>query len=146
MEFFGLKCISYRSVIRAEILEEGSALSPTEVRVLPEQPTETSKVSTVPQLPHHKVKVKRPLQRSCNEKDEKGKMCGGHLKRWFYGTDSVEQSCGDLEVAYGKNAEVYRCEYCKTVYLPNPEDPKQNVAGRGMLSVFGLTVPPKETK
>ncbi len=100
----------------------------------------------VPQLPHHKVKIKKSLQRSCNEKDEKGKMCGGHLKRWFYATDSVEQACGDVEAAYGKDAEVYRCEYCRTLYLPNPEDPKQNVAGRGSLSVFGLTVPPKEAK
>lgn len=98
------------------------------------------------QLPHHKVKIKKALQRSCNEKDEKGKLCGGHLKRWFYLADSVEQQCGDVEKAYGKDAEVYRCEYCKTLYLPNPSDPKQNVAGRGSVSVFGLTVPPKETK
>ncbi len=98
------------------------------------------------QLPHHKVKYKLALQRSCNEKDEKGKICGGHLKRWFYAADSVEQACGDVEAAYGKDAEVYRCEHCKTLYLPHPEDPKDNVAGRGRASVFGLTVPAKETK
>lgn len=106
----------------------------------PQQPLET-----VPQLPHHKVKVKKPLQRSCNEKDEKGKLCGGHLKRWFYLADVVEQKCGDVQKAWGKNTEVYRCEHCKTLYLPNPADPRgQNVAGQGMISVFGLTVPPKE--
>lgn len=106
----------------------------------PEQPS-------VPQLPHHKVKVKKPLQRSCNEKDDKGKICGGHLKRWFYVSDSVERVCGDVEQAYGKNAEVYRCEHCKTIYLPNPADSGgHSVAGRGQVSVFGLTVPPKETK
>ena len=98
----------------------------------------------VAQLPNHKVKLKKHLQRSCNEKDEKGKICGGHLKHWFYLTDIVEQKCGDVERAWGRNAEVYRCEYCKTLYLPNAEEPKVNVAGIGMQSVFGLTVAPKE--
>ncbi len=102
---------------------------------------------TVAQLPNHKVKVKKPLQRSCNEKDEKGKFCGGHLKRWFYTADSMEQACGDVEKAYGRDAEIYRCEFCKTLYLPNPDDPHGlNVAGQGKISVFGLTVPPKESK
>ena len=96
------------------------------------------------QLPHHKVKVKKLLQRSCNEKDAKNKLCGGHLKRWFYDQDSVEQACGDVRQAYGPDAEIYRCEHCKTLYLPNPEEPRgQNVAGRGQISVFGLTVPQK---
>jgi hypothetical protein len=101
---------------------------------------------SVPQLANHKVKVKKPLQRACNEKDEKNKLCGGHLKRWFYLTDVVEQKCGDVEAAWGSKAEVYRCEHCKTLYLPNPEDPSVNVAGAGMPSIFGLTVPPKESK
>jgi hypothetical protein len=101
----------------------------------------------VPQLPNHKTKLKKPLQRSCNQKDEKGKLCGGHLKRWFYMHDVLEQKCGDVEKAYGRNAEVYRCEHCKTVYLPNPEDPHGvNIGGKGMPSVFGLTVAPKEEK
>jgi hypothetical protein len=100
--------------------------------------------STVPQLPHHKVKVKAPGQRACNEKDEKGKPCGGHLKRWFYTTDVIERECGDAEKAWGSDAEVYRCEHCKTLYLPNHEDPSVlNVAGAGRVSVFGLTLPPK---
>jgi hypothetical protein len=52
-----------------------------------------------------------------------------------------------VEQAYGPDAEIYRCEHCRTLYLPNPQDPRGlNVAGRGMLSVFGLTVPPKESK
>jgi hypothetical protein len=98
----------------------------------------------VQQLPKHKVKLKKPLQRACNEKDDKGKICAGHLKRWFYAADSVEQECGDAEQAWGKNAEVYRCEHCKMLYLPHPEDPKgRNVAGKGQISVFGLTIPPK---
>ncbi len=101
---------------------------------------------SVPQLTNHKVKVKKPLQRACNEKDEKNKLCGGHLKRWFYVTDVVEQACGDVAAAWGPKAEVYRCEHCKTLYLPNPEDPRVNVAGAGGISIFGLTVPPKESK
>jgi hypothetical protein len=103
-----------------------------------------SGTQTAPQLPHHKVKIKKAGQRACNEKNEKGKFCGGHLKRWFYSEDVVEQACGDAEKAWGQDAEVYRCEHCQTLYLPNPAEAKVNVAGQGMKSVFGLTLPPKE--
>ena len=96
------------------------------------------------QLPKHKVKYKKPLQRACNENNEKGKLCGGHLKRWFYTADVLEQSCGDVREAYGDNGEVYRCEHCKTLYLPSEEEPRgKNVAGVGKLSIFGVTVVPK---
>ena len=99
----------------------------------------------IKQLPHHKVKIKKPGQRACNEKDEKGKLCGGHLKRWFYMADALEQACGDVAQVYGKDAEIYRCEHCKTLYLPSPEDPQGlNVAGPGTISTFGLTLPPKD--
>jgi hypothetical protein len=109
----------------------------------PQEPTNPP----LQQIGNHKLKIKKPLQRSCNEKDEKGKICGGHLKRWFYAVDKVEQTCGDLERAWGPDNEVYRCEHCKTLYFPNPEEQKTpSVAGRGMLSVFGLTIPPKEDK
>ena len=96
------------------------------------------------QLPNHKVKLKKVGQRSCNEKDAKGKFCGGHLKRWYYMTDVLEQECGDLARTWGRNREVYRCEHCKTLYLPNPDDVGGNVAGQGQISVFGLTLPPKQ--
>ena len=97
-----------------------------------------------PQLPKHIVKYKKPLQRACNEKDEKGKLCGGHLKRWFYAADVVEQTCGDVREAYGDQGEVYRCEHCRTLYLPSEEEPRgKNVAGVGKLSIFGVTVEPK---
>lgn len=114
-------------------------------------PLATGEVTTtgshdVPQLQNHKVKIKKEGQRACNEKDAKGKFCGGHLKRWFYMTDLVERECGDVEKAYGPNAEIYRCENCKALYLPTPGDSKINVAGKGMISVFGLTLPPKENK
>ena len=93
------------------------------------------------QLPNHKLKIKKPGQRSCNEKNEKGKLCGGHLKRWFY---TADVKGADVAQALGPDVEIYRCEFCKTLYLPNPEDPHGlNVAGRGQVSVFGLTLPPK---
>ncbi len=63
------------------------------------------------------TKVKRRMlrMRACNEKNEKGKLCAGHLKRWyFFGPE--------LTAKFGKNAEIYRCEHCKTLYLPNPEE------------------------
>ena len=62
-----------------------------------------------------KVKVRLPRQRACNEKDEKGKICAGHLKRWYFAGEDVQQQLG-------KDTEVYRCEKCKTLYLPNPEE------------------------
>jgi hypothetical protein len=113
------------------------------------RPLATGEVTTagsqnIPQLPNHKVKVKKAGQRACNEKNDKGKFCGGHLKLWFYMTDAVERECGDVEKAWGPKAEVYRCENCKALYLPTPGETKINVAGQGMISVFGLTLPPKE--
>ena len=108
------------------------------------QPLPQQETSAVPQLPKHKVKLKMHLQRSCNEKDEKGKLCTGHLKRWFYTSDVVEQECGDVEKAYGRNAELYRCEYCKTLYLPNANDPRnETVAGRGKVSASAVKDTPK---
>ena len=102
---------------------------------------------TVEQLPNHKVKVKKPGQRACNEKNEKGKLCGGHLKRWFYTTDVLETECGCAEKAWGANREVYRCEHCSTLYLPSAEDASGvNVGGVGQRSIFGLTIVPKEEK
>jgi hypothetical protein len=109
--------------------------------------TASAGTSAVPQLPNHKVKIKKPGQRACNEKNEKGKFCGGHLKRWFYAADVLEQECGCVEKVWGPNKEVYRCEFCHTLYLPNPEDPRGvNVAAIGQQSRFGFIVPSKEEK
>src|SRR5438552_19134339 len=30
-----------------------------------------------------KIKTRKPKQRACDEKDEKGKLCNGHLKRYY---------------------------------------------------------------
>ncbi len=65
-----------------------------------------------------KVKQRIPRQRACNEKDAKEKICAGHLKRWYFFGDEVKRK-------YGEEAEIYRCEKCKTLYLPNPnEEPR----------------------
>jgi hypothetical protein len=62
-----------------------------------------------------KVKVRKPQMRACNEKDVKGKICAGHLKRWYFFGEQVAAK-------FGNNAELYRCEHCKTLYLPNPDE------------------------
>ena len=61
-----------------------------------------------------KIKVRKPRQRSCDEKDAKGKLCAGHLKRWY---DYPK----DVQAKIGKDAEIYRCEFCKTLYKPDPK-------------------------
>jgi hypothetical protein len=62
-----------------------------------------------------KIKVRIPRMRACDEKNDKCKICAGHLKRWyFYGAE--------VEGKFGRDAEIYRCEHCKTIYLPNPEE------------------------
>ena len=67
------------------------------------------------------TKVKRRVvrMRACNEKDEKGKSCVGHLKRWYFFGEEVKTK-------YGPAAEIYRCEHCKTLYLPNPDEPARS--------------------
>ena len=62
-----------------------------------------------------KVKRRIPRMRACDEKDAKGKLCAGHLKRWFSFGEEVQQK-------FGAAAEIYRCQDCKTLYLPNPDE------------------------
>lgn len=63
------------------------------------------------------TKVKRRMlrQRACNEPAAKGKICAGHLKRWYFFGEEVKQK-------FGPNAEIYRCEHCHTLYLPNEQE------------------------
>jgi hypothetical protein len=68
-------------------------------------------VSAEPVQP--KIKIRKHKQRSCDEKDAKGKLCAGHLKRWY---DYPKE----IEALIGPNAEIYRCEFCKTLYRPDP--------------------------
>ena len=64
--------------------------------------------------PEQKIKVRKPRQRSCDEKNAKGKLCAGHLKRWY---DYPKE----VQARIGKDAEIYRCEFCKTLYKPDPK-------------------------
>lgn len=65
-----------------------------------------------------KVKRRLPRQRACNERDSKGELCAGHLKRWYFFGQEIRRR-------FGEDAEIYRCERCKTLYLPNPhEEPR----------------------
>ena len=59
-----------------------------------------------------KIKPKKPTMRACDEKDAKGKLCCGHLKRWY---DYPKE----VEALVGKKAEIYRCEFCQTIYKPD---------------------------
>src|SRR5579862_8879807 len=77
-----------------------AAASPAAAAVAPPQET--------------KIKVRKPRQRSCDEKDAKGKLCAGHLKRWY---DYPKE----VQAKIGKDAEIYRCEFCKTLYKPDPK-------------------------
>jgi hypothetical protein len=73
--------------------------------------------ATEPQAPSTpKIKAKKATQRSCDEKDAKGKLCCGHLKRWY---DYPKE----IEALVGAQAEIYRCEFCKTLYKPDLSTP-----------------------
>ncbi len=57
------------------------------------------------------VKQRIARQRACDEPKGK-KICAGHLKRWYgYGEEVI--------VMFGRDAEIYRCERCQTLYRPN---------------------------
>lgn len=62
-----------------------------------------------------KIRRRAPRMRACSLKDEKGKLCAGHLKRWYFFE-------GEAKEKFGADAELYRCEKCKTIYLPSDEE------------------------
>jgi hypothetical protein len=67
-----------------------------------------------------KIKVRAPRQRACDEKDAKGKFCFGHLKRYY---DYPKEIAG---LVGGPHVELYRCEFCKTLYKPNMAEMSQS--------------------
>ena len=79
-------------------------------------------VAAAPEAPAGppKVKVRAPRQRSCDEKDAKGKLCCGHLKRYYDYPKEIAALVG------GPMVEVYRCEFCKTLYKPNMAEMSQS--------------------
>jgi hypothetical protein len=63
-----------------------------------------------------KVKRRKLRMRACNELNAKGKLCSGHLKRWYLPS-------AEVVAVLGAGAEIYRCERCHTIYLPSPNEP-----------------------
>jgi hypothetical protein len=74
--------------------------------------TAATAVAAETQAAGPKIKIKKPRQRACDEKDAKGKVCCGHLKRWY-------EYPPEVEALIGKKAEVYRCENCQVLYRPD---------------------------
>lgn len=90
------------------------AAAPAPAAAAPAAPAPATAAATAvaePEAPP-KVKPKKATQRACDEKDAKGKLCCGHLKRYY---DYPKE----IEALVGKKAEVYRCEFCKTLYTPD---------------------------
>lgn len=66
------------------------------------------------------VRRRSPRMRACAQKDAKGKICAGHLKRWYGAAPEIQSRFG---------AELYRCERCKTIYLPFPGEARTAILG-----------------
>src|SRR5271169_6780273 len=77
---------------------------------VPVPPAAAAPEAATPSAP--KIKMKKRTQRACDEKDAKGKLCCGHLKRWYDYPKEIEK-------LIGPKAEIYRCEFCKTLYKPD---------------------------
>jgi hypothetical protein len=60
------------------------------------------------------VKRRTERQRACDEPKGK-KICAGHLKRWYEAGDEIHSK-------FGAAIEIYRCERCQTLYLPNESE------------------------
>jgi hypothetical protein len=95
-------------------MAENTAPQNTAPAVPPPAPPTAAAAPAVEAPKEIKIKVRKPKQRSCDEKDTKGKLCAGHLKRWY---DYPKE----VETKIGKDAEIYRCEFCKTLYKPDPK-------------------------
>lgn len=94
---------------------EAPTQPPQETPAEPQQPTKNLVLTLSDGT---KVKRRVPRQRACNEPgsdNKKGNICAGHLKRWYGFGDEVKQR-------FGADPEVYRCEHCHTLYLPNEQE------------------------
>ncbi len=60
------------------------------------------------------IKRRSERQRACDQPKGK-KICAGHLKRWY-------EAGGEVRSQFGAAVEVYRCERCLTLYLPNESE------------------------
>jgi len=86
----------------------------------------TAPASSLPEpeaKPLPKVKTRKLKQRACDQKNEKGKLCAGHLKRWF-------EYPPEITALIGRDAEIYRCEFCQTLYRPDPQQQPNSLTVR----------------
>ncbi|MBZ5534394.1 MAG: hypothetical protein LAO31_00445 [Acidobacteriia bacterium] len=98
-----------------EIPKPQAAASSTPPAPAPEVKAPPAAHAAPPAAPKKKkaegILVKKPGQWVCLVKDEKGKSCEGKLKR-FYDLDEA------LIRQVGKDAELYRCVECHSLYRP----------------------------
>lgn len=96
----------------ADIAPNDAAPKPAAAPLPPAPPPAAVAAPVEPAGPR-KIKIRKHKQRSCDERNEKGKLCAGHLKRWYTYPHSVE-------ALIGPHSEIYRCEFCHTLYRPDP--------------------------
>lgn len=65
----------------------------------------------------------KPNQRACDEPNAKGKRCLGNIKRWY-------DYPAEVAAIVGTHREIYRCEFCKTVYTPDQSEAPRSYALR----------------
>lgn len=70
-----------------------------------------------------KIKTRKPRQRACDEKDAKGKICAGHMKR-YYDIPKETEALVRQQAGLGSrdSLELYRCHRCGALYLPLKEE------------------------
>jgi len=71
-----------------------------------------SEATETPRAQISNIKRLKPKQRACDELNEKGRRCLGNIKRWY-------DYPREIEALVGEKKEIYRCEFCKTVYTPD---------------------------
>ena len=88
---------------------------------------EAEAAAAVPSAP--KLKTRKPRQRACDEKDAKGKICAGHMKRYYDFSKETEALVGKQAGLDSRQPlELYRCHRCGTLYLPlKQEQPRSFV-------------------
>ena len=99
----------------ADTAPEGATPAAATPAATPAAPAAAAAVAEPTAAATPKVKVRKHKQRSCDEKDAKGKLCAGHLKRYYDYPREIAALVG------GPQIEIYRCEFCKTLYRPDPE-------------------------
>jgi hypothetical protein len=99
-----------------ETSPEGAPAAPTAAATAAPAATATAAPPELAAPAAPKIKPKKATQRACDEKDAKGKLCCGHLKRWY---DYPKE----IEALVGPRTEIYRCEFCKTLYKPDHSQP-----------------------